>query len=1201
MDPHGIRESLVIEQANQAGYYFDEIIASLPFPMRVRKSYYIRKNLPFTYPLPKRIDKTFQGRTGLLAYDLIVISGVDVCEFSPEEQLNLVSYVEHGGAIIFTGGTFAFEKSDGTYHILENILPVEISFPEKSTKISYPGGAEIDRVKSQVVKLNRQHPVCKGLSHEIGTVSIIHQLKQKKQAEVLATCGKFPVVVLGEYANGRVAAITASPDYDNLKGPVDQTSFFEHSDYDDLMRNIIMWLLKKEKEIAIKSFSVKQQKKSGQWEIKAELEPTKEKAKKAVFEVYGNDIFAQANERTLNFSLPVLRKELEIKSNRIKFSFQMPVLLEFLPENFYKMSLTVQYGKDINRDYKNMMLDPYEPILHRRDTVLSVKQARHIRIKNLEEEYVFMPDQKLRFEVSPQPPDLEKLVLEIKDPDGNNVFQKQEINPGSSYIFEYQIPLWRQGNYILRATGINRSQTFYAEYPFAIVHIEPVEDLLFVAPVNVSGLTEQRIREEVSDRVNKGFNCVISEQFKGKIPDRYNRNILYYRYLTQHRHKLYLWGEYTGLSCFVDHGPWYIVEGENPNIPCILTDEFRKKTFDYVKPIVERAEKIPAILSMEIWDEPHALPANICRCDVCLERFRKKYGYEMPKWSEITDVRGKKRYDFFDFVGDYYEKAFKDTYDAVLSYRKRIQANHVFALVGAGQYSTHFSFTDDLKWFPYCDTFEFDCYNYMYAHFAAAEKAMFHQFHFAFARYRNLASYYRKQLGFFVQTDDRDYPHDIEPIKAPCEILYTAIGQNAKTFHLMYKPTFSVNFGLRQERWEIFGKELKRIRMASPLLKKLNKPQSVLAMFFPHTNWVVNPQPKQLPPGYAGIGFYHKEERPFNKWYPSGYTPFNSYEFLFRYFGECDVIDERLAAKGLTGNYRAIALLATEYIHSEAAEKLREFAKNGGVLLMDKIPSRNQDGEKIDFFDEELTFGSEAVFGDIEMKIASYGKGRVYLLTCDLDELYTEILVSDDKRREFLLKEKFQDIFFNREKIFPNCISTNVIVEASLLSNDEFKCITVINHSQKTEKTTVRVYNLDYDANFAVDLITFEKMQLRKTESWIEFDCEIDDLSGRFIGLYEKFPETVEIEGKHSYEKGEYLYLKILPKLEADSVKGEFLARIVCKNPKGDVECDKIISINSTGYTVGKPIPVNEITGTWTLELELLHSGALKKFSWLVR
>lgn len=632
-----------------------------------------------------------------------------------------------------------------------------------------------------------------------------------------------------------------------------------------------------------------------------------------------------------------------------------------------------------------------------------------------------------------------------------------------------------------------------------------------------------------------------------------------------------------------------------------MTEEFRKKTFDYIKPIIEQAEKIPAILSMEIWDEPHVLPANVCRCNVCLESFRKKYGYEMPKWSEITDVKGKERYDFFDFLGDYYEKAFKDTYDAVLSYRKRVQANHVFALIGAGQYSTHFAFADDLKWFPYCDTFEFDCYNYMYAHFAGAEKAMFHQFHFVFARYRNLASYYRKQLGFFIQTDDRDYPCDIEPIKAPCEILYTAIGQNAKTFHLMYKPTFSVNFGLRQERWEIFGKELKRIRNASPLLKKLNKPPSVFAMFFPYTNWVVNPQPVRLPPGYVGIGFYHKEERPFNKWYPQGYTPFNSYEFIFRYFGECDVIDERLAAKGLMDKYRVIAILDTEYIHSEALEKIRGFIKNGGVIFMDRIPSRNHKGEKIDFFNEQIEFVSENVFGDIEVKSAFYGKGRVYLITCDLDELYTDILISGDRRREFLLKEKFQDIFFNREKIFPNCISTNVIVEASLLSNDEFKCITVVNHSQKPEKTTVRIFNPGYEVNLALDLITFEKMELRKSGSWIEFDCEVEDLSGRFIGLYEKFPETVEIEGRHSYEKGEYLYLKILPKSEKGSVKGEFLSRIVCKNPEGDIECDKIISINSTGYTVGKPIPINEITGTWILEVELLNSGASKKFSWIVR
>ncbi|HPP67055.1 MAG TPA: hypothetical protein PKX05_03970, partial [bacterium] len=602
----------------------------------------------------------------------------------------------------------------------------------------------------------------------------------------------------------------------------------------------------------------------------------------------------------------------------------------------------------------------------------------------------------------------------------------------------------------------------------------------------------------------------------------------------------------------------------------------------------------------EILDEPCVLPANICRCNVCLKKFKERYGYEMPKWSEITNICGKKRYDFFDFIGDYYEKAFKDTYNAVLTYRKRVQANHVFALVGSGQYSTHFSFADDLKWFPYCDTFEFDCYNYMYAHFAAAEKAMFHQFHFAFARYRNLATYYKKQLGFFVQIDDRDYPDDIEPIKAPCEILYTSIGQNAKTFHLMYKPTFSVNFGPRQKRWELFGKELKRIRQASPVLKKLNKPPSPLAMIFPYSNWVINPQPKQLPPGYVGIGFYHKEERPFNKWYPSGYTPFNAYEFMFRYFGECDVVEERLVSK-LINNYKAIALLATEYIHSEAAEKIIEFVKSGGALFMDKMPSHNQNGEKLDFIKDINFPTSEPIFEDIEIKSTSFGKGKIYLLNKDLDGLYTDILISEDKRKEFLLKEKFQEVFFKREKILPHCISKNIIVEASLLNNEEFICITIVNHSKKTEKTTVYVFNPPYKINWAIDLISYEKFPVKSEKSRIYFECQAEGLQGRFVGLYEKFPETVEITGKTYFKRGEYMYLKIFPTLETFSVKGEFPARIVCKNPHGAIRCDKIVSINSSGYIIGKQIPLNEITGPWLLHVELLHSGNKKEFSWFIQ
>lgn len=1200
MDPHGIREALVIEQADQAGYYFDEIISSLPFPVRIRKSYYIRKNLPFTYPLPKRIDESFQGRTGLLSYDLIVISGVDIHEFSPQEQLNLISYVEHGGAIIFTGGSFAFEKGDGTFHLIKDILPVEIDFPEKKIRISNPDSITGFFRKPEIVKLNRQHPVCKGISHKIGEISFFHPLKLKKHAHIIAYAGKFPIIAECEYKNGRVCTISAVPDYDNLKGIVDDTNFFEHSEYDDLMRNLIMYLMKKEKDIIIKEFKLRN-KKSNLWEVVAEIESTKEKTKKAIFEIYKIIPINQSLDRKTGFSSVVFEKKLELKGSKLKYSFKLPAEFQSDPENYYKVILTVQAGKDINREIKNIRIDPYEPVVHRRDAVIRIRNQNFMQIENLEHEYVFMPGQTLKFEIKPVPPRLEKLIIEIKDDRENILLRKEQINPGGSYIFEYRIPNWRKGHYTLKATGITRSQSFFSEYQFAVIHVEPIEDLIFVAPVHVNGLTQQRIREDVLDRISKGFNCLISGKVMGKFGERFYKNLLFYRYLAQYEHGVYLWGEYEGLTCLVDHGPWYLEEGKNPNVPCILTQDFRKKTYDYVKPIIERAEKIPALLSMEILDEPHALPANVCRCNICLETFRKKYGYEMPAWSELTDDRSRKRYDFFDFLGDYYEKAFKDTYDAVLTYRRRVQANHVFALVGAGQYSTHFSFADDLKWFPYCDTFEFDCYNYMYAHFAGAEKAKFHQFHFAFARYRNLAGYYRKQLGFFVQLDDRDYPCDIEPLKAPCEILYTAIAHNAKTFHLMYKPTFSVNFGPRQERWELFGKELKRIRKASPLLKKLNKPPSAIAMFFPHTNWVVNPQPKQLPPGYIGIGFYHKEERPFNRWYPQGYTPFNAYEFLFRYFGECDVVEERLIAKDGVTDYKLLALLDTHYIHQDAAEKIEDFVRNGGMVLLDRIPSFNQNGEKINFL-KGLDFSiSEPLFDGIEIMSAKYGEGKVFFITSDLDQIYTDILVSDDTRRENILREKFQQIFFEKEKIFPHCLSTNVMVEASFLSNEEFMCITIINHSQKCEKTTVRIFHPDYEVNFAFDLITFEKFPLRKTEKGIEIDCNIEDLSGRFVGLYKQMPDSIEIHGKDSYKKGEHLYLKILPSLAGSVISGEFLCRLICRNPEGKVECDKIISINSSGYILGKPISENEVTGKWSLDIELLHSGYLKKIFWNIQ
>ncbi len=201
--------------------------------------------------------------------------------------------------------------------------------------------------------------------------------------------------------------ITAVPDYDNLKGIVDRSNFFEHSQYDDLMRNLIMWLVKKEKEIIIKDFSIKK-KKSGQWEIKADLESSREKLKKATVEIYGNDPLIQAAGRTPDFSSVVLRENLEVKGSRLKFGFRLPVELQVLPEYLYKVVLTVQYGRDIDRDMKNMRMDPYEPIVHRRDAIIEAKNTTFVQIENLEHEYVFMPGQNLRFEIKCSPPRVEK-------------------------------------------------------------------------------------------------------------------------------------------------------------------------------------------------------------------------------------------------------------------------------------------------------------------------------------------------------------------------------------------------------------------------------------------------------------------------------------------------------------------------------------------------------------------------------------------------------------------------------------------------------------------------------------------------------------------------------------------------------------------------------------------------------------------------
>lgn len=1197
MDLHGIRESLVIEPADRPGFLFDEIIKSLPFPMRVRKSYYIRKNLEFTYPLPKRIDKTFQGRTGLLAYDLVVISGVDIQEFTPQEQLNLISYVEHGGALLFTGGAYALDKSDGTFELFGKVLPVEITYPQEP-KITYPDFMLEAQKKSFPVRLSRNHVITRTLPENLGYVNVVQPVTVKTWGKVVARAGDKPLVVAGEQSTGRVAVIATYPERDLFKGVIDMETFFEHSAYDDFMRNLVMWLVGKEKEIIIRSFSVTQEK-NRRWEIRADVCPSKEKIRRAVIEVTANDPVRAALGREPEFSAPVVKQEIQLKGEKIREFFTVPDMPEYGPSTLLKVALTVQYGKDIDRDYKEIRRDPYEPVAYRRDEIIEIKNTKYITIKNLEDEYVFVPGWTVNFEISMS--DIPAALDIALYDDIDNSFLEQKLAPKSKNTrISITLPDLRGGRYVLQARAMLGNKEVKARYPFAVVRVEPVEDLLFVGPVGVAGLNERRIREDVEDRVKKGFNCLIAQPVRKHASERFYRNVLYYRYLAQFEHRTYLWGEYEGLTVIVDHGPWFLHEGENPNRPCIFDPQFAVKQENYIRPVMERAEKIPALLSMEILDEPHTYPSNVCRCKLCLKRFKEKYGYEMPRWMELVDVKDRRRYDFFDFIGDYYKEGFRITYQTLLKHRKRIQVNHVFALVGAGQYSTHNSFADDLKWFPYCDTFEFDCYNYMYAHFAAAEYVKFHQFHFAFARYRDLSRYYgNKELHFFVQTDDRDYPHDIEPLNAPVEILYTAIGQGAKVFHLMYKPTFSNVFGLREERWALFGKELVKIRKASPLLAKLEKQASPLAMMFPHTNCVLNPRPKELPEGYVGIGFYHKEERPFNRWYPSGYTPFNSYEFLFRYFGECDVIEERLVAEGRLAMHRALALLATTYIHADAVRNIRQFIENGGILICDRIPEFDHTGRRIDFL-PQLAWTEESIFGNVKLKSAKMGRGSVYLLSTDLDDLYTDILLSEDARRDRILSEKFQEIMFVRERILPAVLSTNPQVEASILENDQFIAVVAINHGSTQQTTTVKVFRPGYDVQKAVDLITFEQFQIRETPDGFEFEITLSDRSGRFIGLYSAPAENIVAKGSRKWKPGDEPDMTIIPVRDGKSAQGEYLVNLTCKNPRGETAWSKIASINGTGYRVCSKIPANEISGKWVLDAELLLNGHSLRWEWEV-
>ena len=1144
MDPEGVREVLLAEVGNQSCYGVREALRALPFLTRFEQSYFHGVHLPLTYRLPKRLDTTLQQFTGMHAYDAIVLAGIDPVILDADDLLNLCAYVERGGGLFLIGGSEAFGNAQRSFGPLEAVLPAAPMLRPIKTVGQERSGKRGEERPPMAVRLCSGEAIARGLSGEVGSVSVVQPLKLAPGACVVAEADGQPLVVCGTCGAGRVVVLASYPD----SSPKDNMFFTPAGR--ELMQQALAWLMKRDADLAIEASDMDCAP-MGVGESRTfalELSPG------AAGPVAARATASTADEGWLAAGREPIWGEPQdlpcrVDARRIECQF-------------------VGQAKGLHR----VRIDVSGPEwANFRVAEVKVRTPAELRLSTERRLYVTAPGKKLTFEVSskvgPQ-----AARLRIVDFDSREVFSADAEAPGA---VEFQVPHLEVGHYeaVAEAGGEQARMRFYVT--------RPLDRIPFTAvTTGVGGGTEEAIEETYEYYRRRGFNGVSAHPCMGEHDSRGEGHSRYKDYLAQ-RDGCVLWGEYCGATLLKTHALRH-EEGEDATRPCVLTPEFAEATRELLAAKYQGASDIPRMASLETIDEPHFYRGNVCHCETCLERFKEKYGHAMPTWMEAIEARDQTTRNYFDWVVDYGTEAFRIGIDIWHSFPPGPKLHHVLCQIGCGRYSARTCVANDLQWSPHADFCEFDCYNYMYAHWRCSDVMKFNEFHYMFGNWRALAHRNNQRLGFFIQVTDRDVPvAPYDPLRSSSEILYTAVGGGAKYFHLMSKGPFTNGQNCREEKFDTFAEDLRRVQRVAPLLDGAEAPRSRLAMVYGHYDHTYRPAEHWLPEGYVGLGFYGQDARPVDKVWPHDVASFNTSELLFRAFGEVDVLFDQALAEGEADHYEALMLPSIEYIPPEAAEALVRFVEGGGALVCDHIPGHSTTGEELTLLDQLFTGPERTLWGDLTVRHSEFGRGKTLLFSQELQEAYSGSIEQEQPALRYLLKDTVREFLFGCG-IRPHARSSNYEIEADVLLTPDTVVLVAVSHAEDTQSSRITLYRPPLPVRFAVDLVTMQQVPFRRTDEGIEIDVALGEREGLILGLYAERPVRSTLTADN-VEPGRLAFVATLLNTAGEPARGDHVIEVEVTDPAGERRVnDSGLRCTANGvFEFDEPLAVNARRGDW--------------------
>jgi len=180
---------------------------------------------------------------GYADYDVVVISDVGAnsfllgpqtivrSEIVPNKLSVIANWVRAGGGLLMVGGYMSFTGIDGKARFgqspLSDVLPVIMA--DHDDRVEVPEGVAAVRVG--------EHPATPDLDTDWPQMLGYNQVEAKPGAEVLATFGNDPLIVVGQAGAGRSAAFTS-----DLAPHWAPPEFLAWEGYGPLWHRLITWL-----------------------------------------------------------------------------------------------------------------------------------------------------------------------------------------------------------------------------------------------------------------------------------------------------------------------------------------------------------------------------------------------------------------------------------------------------------------------------------------------------------------------------------------------------------------------------------------------------------------------------------------------------------------------------------------------------------------------------------------------------------------------------------------------------------------------------------------------------------------------------------------------------------------------------------------------------------------------------------------------